>query len=67
MNNPIHLDRLRTKKEGAAYLHISMRHLDYLINARAIGVVRIGRSVRIDPTELLRLKNALTNGPILSD
>jgi excisionase family DNA binding protein len=51
---------LRTKPESAAELRISQRHLENLIAARAIAVVRIGRCVRIEQSEIERLKRALT-------
>ena len=40
---------LMCKKAASDILAISVRHLDNLISASAIEVVRIGRSVRISP------------------
>lgn len=45
---------LLTKAESARELRVCIRTIENLIAARAIAVVRIGRSVRIECAELER-------------
>ena len=51
---------LLTKADAAKLLHICVRSVEHLITSRSIAVIRIGRSVRIERSELERFKKSLT-------
>jgi excisionase family DNA binding protein len=53
-----HIDRLLTVAETAAVLNVSVKTVRRRIELGQIAVVRIGRSVRVQLTELRRFQNA---------
>lgn len=53
------------KKETAGVLAISLRHLNNLLQARAIEYMKIGRSVRITPEALQRFKESHSVKPMI--
>ena len=59
-NTSVSAAPLLTKVESAKLLRICVRKLELMIQARQIAVIRIGRAVRIELTELERLKANLT-------
>lgn len=52
--------QLLTRLEAAKILSMSLRSLENFINARAISVVRLGKSVRVSREELRRFIESRT-------
>ncbi len=52
LNPPTPTDQLLTTQEVATLLRVSEVTVRRLIRARVLGVVRIGRSVRISPSQV---------------
>jgi excisionase family DNA binding protein len=53
-------DELLDKAQAARQLRICVRTLESFIKARRLAVIRLGRAVRIEPSEIERLKKSLT-------
>ena len=51
-------ESLLTKPQVAKLLNIHVRSVDNLISAKAISIVRIGRSVRFEPAAIEAFKNS---------
>lgn len=61
MTNPTLQDLpLYTKKQTSKLLTISPRHLDNLMRAQAIEVIRIGKAVRFSADSIQRFKESRT-------
>jgi len=54
------LDPLLTKKEASRELRLSVRTLENFMRARRLAYVKLGRCVRIQRSELERLKQTFT-------
>ena len=47
---------LINRRDACTTLSISLRTLETLISSKALGCIRIGKSVRLEPEELERFK-----------
>lgn len=55
---PDEIDSLLTKRLVARKLAVSERHVENLMRANALSYVRIGRSVRFEPSAVEAFKNS---------
>ena len=51
---------LLTKREAARELRLCVRSLENLMRTRSLSYIKLNRAVRIERSEIERLKNSLT-------